>query len=261
MASYPNTDKKSARAKVFYEMSGYTNKPLAVTECGGIPDIENMLSENSLWLWWMTWYTDFVYKSVNGRIVVNEEHTPASQLRKNYSSQYVVTLEDLTIFCDNGTRQLPKPILDYMESGRIMGENPRWENQSLLLEFENSKIVGSQIRCGNTRRYSGFGCILYRGINNGIAESAMFEFDAPKSGEYTAEIQYIGEYGEKRNTLYVNDMPIPLVFPGTSDGLNPSTVTVDIRLKEGPNTLGFKYTPGDDGWVFLDCIKLKLNSI
>ena len=77
----------------FSEIAEYTGgkKIIALTENGTIPDIDKMVAANSRWAWFGTWCGDFVTK--NG--TYSETFTDKDMLRKAYSSQYVITLDEL----------------------------------------------------------------------------------------------------------------------------------------------------------------------
>ncbi|MBQ8202044.1 MAG: beta-mannosidase [Clostridia bacterium] len=80
----------------FMEVLDYTdsNKIIALTENGVVPDIEQMVMTNARWAWFNTWCGDFVQK--NGKY--NEAYTEAELLRKVYDSEYVITRDELPDF-------------------------------------------------------------------------------------------------------------------------------------------------------------------
>lgn len=240
--------KQSSHIDVFRSMQKYISKPIALTECGSIPDVDNLIKDGAKWLWWMTWNKDYVYKIVDGKVVANDEYTSAAQLAKNYNADYVITLDELPRFGEDTKRGIPEPVKYFIETGYIEGANPVWVNGRLQLEFELSKMVGCEIR-GGSKDYSGFGYIVYRGKHNG--ESAMFEIDVPEAGTYRAEVRYMGNFGEKYEYLFVNDQQIKMHFPA-SDSFQISSV--DVTLKAGKNTIGFN--SNGYGWLSLDSLTL-----
>ncbi len=83
----------SAQNAKFSELLEYpdTNKIIALTENGTVPDIDNIVAANSHWAWFGTWCGDFVM--TNGKY--NDKFTEADIMRKTYQSEYVITLDEL----------------------------------------------------------------------------------------------------------------------------------------------------------------------
>ncbi len=81
---------QNAKFSELLEYSG-TNKIIALTENGTVPDIDNIVAANSHWAWFGTWCGDFVM--TNGRY--NDRYTEASVMKKTYQSEYVITLDEL----------------------------------------------------------------------------------------------------------------------------------------------------------------------
>ena len=86
----------SPQTAKFMEVLDYTdtNRIIALTENGVVPDIEQMVMSNTRWAWFNTWCGDFVQK--NGRY--SEAYTEADLLRKVYESEYVITRDELPDF-------------------------------------------------------------------------------------------------------------------------------------------------------------------
>ncbi|MBQ3484374.1 MAG: beta-mannosidase [Clostridia bacterium] len=84
------------QASKFMEVLDYTatNKIIALTENGVVPDIDQMVMSNARWAWFNTWCGDFVQK--NGRY--SEAYTEADLLKKVYDSEYVITRDELPDF-------------------------------------------------------------------------------------------------------------------------------------------------------------------
>lgn len=117
MAVHPNTydiagediytdppDHASQKAK-FAEVTAYTNGKLAaLTECGCIPDPNELQKDGADWLWWMPWWGQFVYKpSKNGMPALDENGCPEINpaymdeefLKRVMNDERVITLEDI----------------------------------------------------------------------------------------------------------------------------------------------------------------------
>ena len=67
------------------------NKPIALTENGVVPDIDQMVESKTRWLWFNTWSGAFVQQNSQ----YSEEYTEAALLKKVYDSDYVITLDEL----------------------------------------------------------------------------------------------------------------------------------------------------------------------
>lgn len=95
----------SSQKKKFLEVTSYTRgKMAALTECGYIPDPEELKKDNVKWLWWLPWWGGFVYKTDENRRPVFDErglplHNPdkfsESELRSYFNNDYCVTLDKL----------------------------------------------------------------------------------------------------------------------------------------------------------------------
>lgn len=83
----------SPNSSLFAEIVEYSggNKPIALTENGVVPDIDQMIETKTRWLWFNTWSGDFVRKQLR----YSEEYTEAELLKKVYDSDYVITLDEL----------------------------------------------------------------------------------------------------------------------------------------------------------------------
>ena len=71
-----------------------TNKIIALTENGVVPDIDQMVMANTRWAWFNTWCGDFVQR--NG--FYSEAYTEKELLRRVYDSEYVITRDELPDF-------------------------------------------------------------------------------------------------------------------------------------------------------------------
>lgn len=66
-------------------------KIIALTENGTIFDIDNVIATGAKWAWFTTWNGSFM--TANGQF--SEEYTEAEVLKKDYQSEYVITLDEL----------------------------------------------------------------------------------------------------------------------------------------------------------------------
>ena len=75
----------------------YTNteKIIALSECGIIPDPDQISRFGAYWSWFCTWGGVFVFEMQDGKPVYNEKYTELKQLIKVYTHPMVITLEDV----------------------------------------------------------------------------------------------------------------------------------------------------------------------
>jgi mannan endo-1,4-beta-mannosidase len=98
---YPSARGYSSLASKFYEIVEYLHelgamKPIGLTECGTLPDINKMERDKSMWFMFAAWNSEYVNKK-NDRFTseYSEEYTEISHLRMMYNDRRVVTLNDL----------------------------------------------------------------------------------------------------------------------------------------------------------------------
>lgn len=80
----------------FLKCTKYTdaNKMIALSENGVLPDPDNLVGDGVPWLFNMTWGGEFVCGYVGGT-TYTEQYTSKEMLQKFYSSEYVLTREEL----------------------------------------------------------------------------------------------------------------------------------------------------------------------
>ena len=62
-------------------------KMIAITECGSIPDVDNLIQDGAAWSWFMTWYGDYVRDDKNNSL---------NLWKKMLGSSYVITQDKMT---------------------------------------------------------------------------------------------------------------------------------------------------------------------
>lgn len=97
-------DHSSQKAK-YLEVTSYTyGKMAALSECGYIPDPEELKRDKVKWLWWLPWWGGFVYKTDERHRPVFDErglplHNPdrfsEDMLRSCFDNDYCITLDKL----------------------------------------------------------------------------------------------------------------------------------------------------------------------
>lgn len=75
----------------YAEMCG-GRKIVTMSENGVVPDPESMVRDNAMWLYYVTWYGDFV---VNGYNRITNKYTERTQLEKVYDSERTIKLENM----------------------------------------------------------------------------------------------------------------------------------------------------------------------
>lgn len=85
---YPEKDVHSSQIIQFNKVKEIVNnkKMIALTECGGIPDPNNMFKEGDTWLWFMPWY---------GGHTRDEKNNGAAYWKTIMDNQYVITREEM----------------------------------------------------------------------------------------------------------------------------------------------------------------------
>lgn len=86
----------------FNEMSSSYDgkKMMALTECGSMPDPENLIKDKAGWSWFMVW---------NGDFVSDATYNPLELWQKMFDSEYVITLDempDLSQYKSYGSNQI-----------------------------------------------------------------------------------------------------------------------------------------------------------
>ena len=82
-----NDHQSNSAAFVDYTNKGGTNKILALSENGPIPDVDKMYEEGAAWSWWMPWYESW------GAGYVSQ--TAASVWQKNLADERIITLDEM----------------------------------------------------------------------------------------------------------------------------------------------------------------------
>ncbi len=65
----------------------YGNKKMVtISECGSIPDVDNLITDKAAWSWFMPWYGDYTR---------NATHNSLDLWKKMFASDYVITLDEM----------------------------------------------------------------------------------------------------------------------------------------------------------------------
>ncbi|MCM1055440.1 MAG: glycoside hydrolase family 26 protein [Bacteroides sp.] len=102
---YPTKEDHSPQLNKYNELKEmtYDGKMIALTECGYIPDINEMREKNAMWLYSMPWNGDFIYRGTggspeldgNGMPYINTERLSEEFLKEYMASENVITWSKL----------------------------------------------------------------------------------------------------------------------------------------------------------------------
>lgn len=70
-------------------VSTFPNMPVALHECGSIPDPAQLKSSNTKWLFFNVW---------SGTYITSQQYNPTAHLQAVYSNEYVITRDRLPSF-------------------------------------------------------------------------------------------------------------------------------------------------------------------
>jgi mannan endo-1,4-beta-mannosidase len=78
----------SAQLTEFNLLNSLYNKKkmIALTECGSMPDVDNLVKDKAAWLWYMPWY---------GEYTRNSTHNSLELWKKMFAADYVLTLDEM----------------------------------------------------------------------------------------------------------------------------------------------------------------------
>jgi len=87
----------SSQAERFNDALSYseTNKIVALSENGPLPDPDHMVRDGVYWAWCCTWYGDFIWKKDLERAVYSEDYTETFMLNKLYNHPTIITKDQL----------------------------------------------------------------------------------------------------------------------------------------------------------------------
>ena len=114
---YPSSETHSSQPNEFEKLSEMTEpgKMIALTECGYLPDIEDMKAKGAMWLYSMPWYGDFVFEGKGNSPVLNIDSLPSINtermseefLKELFASENVITWSELPDW-EGTERNLPE---------------------------------------------------------------------------------------------------------------------------------------------------------
>lgn len=118
-------------------------------------------------------------------------------------------------------------------------------------EAENGILNGTNI-ANSISGYSGSGYVT--GFDK-TGDSMAVRVTVTKPATCKVSIRYSAPYGDKSNTLYVNDKKITQKKFSQSSGF--TTTSINVYLTSGVNTIKIENSKGDNGWICVDYIEVK----
>ncbi len=73
-----------------------SEKPIALIECGSVPDVDSAYRDNALWSFFGLWFGEYIEDENGG---YSEKYTSRENLIKTYNSEGAVTLDEYREFC------------------------------------------------------------------------------------------------------------------------------------------------------------------
>ncbi len=114
-------DHSSLKERFEYAQEYNHGKLTALSECGYIPDPDEMKKDGVKWLWWLPWWGGFVYKREgwrpifkDGFPVINDEKMSENFLKKVFSHKDVISLQDLP-WWDEKKYRLPDTLTENLK--------------------------------------------------------------------------------------------------------------------------------------------------
>ncbi len=80
-----------------------SKKPIALSECGSVPDIDSAYRDNALWSFFGLWFGEYIEDENGG---YSEKYTSRDRLIKTYNSEGALTLDEFTEL--RGEKEIPE---------------------------------------------------------------------------------------------------------------------------------------------------------
>ena len=117
---YANSEDHSPCINKYNELASYTyeGKMLALSECGYMPDPQQCVDENIMWLYYMIWNGEFIYEcSGSGGAITDFDGTPSpnterltnEMIQEYYANEATISWTDLPAF-RHGVHEIPQKI-------------------------------------------------------------------------------------------------------------------------------------------------------
>lgn len=115
-------DHSSQKQRFEYMTELAHGKMITLSECGYIPDPDEMKKDNAMWLWWLPWWGEFVYKregykpvfDKDGYTVINEKYMTEDFMKRVMAHPDVIMREELPWY-DKDKHKLPDALSANLE--------------------------------------------------------------------------------------------------------------------------------------------------
>ncbi len=197
----------------------HSNKMIAMTENGSIPDPLLLQSKGAAWLYFLTWNDMIKDKTKNS----------CTFLDRAFNDDYVLTnlSTQEAVVCDPAFEPAPADAI-------LVGDTKA-----------NIQLLGG-LKLSNTYFHPGnLGYVAYSGDQ---ASEIIFTFECAKGGDYQLFIDYmiVTGWGNKGTNISVNGgASFEFMLTNTGDEKFHETTAIPITLKAGTNTVSLKV-----GWGF-----------
>lgn len=135
---YPEKVDHSAQSASYKKVEKWcegNGKMIALSECGYIPDINDMMTEKAMWLYYMPWYGNFVFKGTSTNAFVNIDSIPYINdekmteefLKETMASENVITWDELPKF-DGTENNQPQHIVTAYFNFKDLSNTTKKEN-------------------------------------------------------------------------------------------------------------------------------------
>lgn len=121
---YDEVPNHSSQVQRFRDVGSYTHgKMITLSECGAIPDPDEMQRDGAMWLWWLPWWGQFVHENGdNHKPIIDADGFPRPNpkymderfLKRLFNDKRVITLADLP-WHDENKHRLPTALLKNLE--------------------------------------------------------------------------------------------------------------------------------------------------
>ncbi|ADL53780.1 CBM35 domain-containing protein [Clostridium cellulovorans] len=234
--NYPQTPDHGSFVNSFDTLValGAKNKLVTMSENGPIPDTDNLQADGAAWSYFSTW---------SGKFIMDEKENTSDLIKKVYTSDYALTLDEIPSASIYGKAPLPVWAAKPLPTAAPIPEG--------YTVFEAEKAVLSGLTVDNSNKgYSGTG---YVGNFGGATDNLSLNVTVDKGGEYSLIVRHSAPYGSKEYNVLVNGAVVATNKIQESSLFTDSTA-VTVKLTAGANTI--KIDRGW-GWFNVDCLMLK----
>jgi RHS repeat-associated protein len=193
------------------------------------------------------------------------------------TSQYVYARDGRIRFSQSAQQATTRRFSysNYDDLGRVVesGEYQMANDQTQGLVFEPALAVtqvaeaeeGTIVNAGVGKygtSYSGTGFV--DNITQSGLSSVTLSLNVPTQGTYSVEVRYASREAataSRTMSVYINGVYNQQAsFAGTTDWTKWGTATLQLPLRQGANTIEYRYGTADNGWINLDYIRLPATS-